>query len=203
MLRTAIEVAAEHGRSTRVVAPTKRAAQVAHDELGVPATSVAALVYAHGWRWNDDGVWTRLTRGDTDPMTGGVYTGPPRDARLSQGERVIVDEAGMLDQDTAHALLTITQEAGATVALVGDRAQLPAVGRGGVLDMAAQIRGRAYDMSELHRFTDAEYAALTLLMRDRENPGEVFDRLAGHASHYAAPRRRHSPRAHHRPRPRR
>lgn len=43
----------------------------------------------------------------------------------------------MLDQDTAHALLTITQEAGATVALVGDRAQLPAVGRGGVLDMAA------------------------------------------------------------------
>lgn len=50
---------------------------------------------------------------------------------------MIVDEAGMLDQDTAHALLTITQEAGATVALVGDRAQLPAVGRGGVLDMAA------------------------------------------------------------------
>ena len=83
----------------------------------------------------------------------------------------------MLDQDTAHALLTITTEAGATVALVGDRAQLPAVGRGGVLDMAAQIRGRTYDMTELHRFADAEYATLTLTMRDRENPGEVFDRL--------------------------
>jgi ATP-dependent exoDNAse (exonuclease V) alpha subunit len=68
---------------------------------------------------------------------------------------VIVDEAGMLDQDTAHALLTVTAEAGATVALVGDRAQLPAVGRGGVLDMATQIRGRTYDMTELHRFTDA------------------------------------------------
>lgn len=178
MLHTAIEIAAEHGRSTRVVAPTKRAAQVAHDELGVPATSVAALVYAHGWRWNEDGVWTRLKQGDTDPDTGRTYTGPPEDARLSRGERVVVDEAGMLDQDTAHALLTITAEAGATVALVDDRAQLPAVGRGGVLDMAAQIRGRTYDMSELHRFTDAEYAALTLTMRDRENPGEVFDRLA-------------------------
>ena len=178
MLRTSIEVAAEHGRASRVVAPTKRAAQVAHDELGVPATSVAALVYAHGWRWNDDGVWTRLNPGDTDPMTGGVYTGPPRKAVLSRGERMIVDEAGMLDQDTAHALLTVTAEAGATVALVGDRAQLPAVGRGGVLDMAARIRGRTYDMSELHRFADAEYAALTLAMRDRENPGEVFDRLA-------------------------
>ncbi|SJN45658.1 hypothetical protein FM104_14175 [Microbacterium esteraromaticum] len=177
MLHTAIEVAAQHGRASRVVAPTLRAAQVAHEELGVPATSVAALVHAHGWRWNRDGVWTRLTRGDTDPDTGRTYTGPPPGAVLRRGERVIVDEAGMLDQDTAHALLTITQEAGATVALVGDRAQLPAVGRGGVLDMAAQIRGRTYDMSELHRFADPDYAALTLAMRDRENPGDVFDRF--------------------------
>ncbi|MGP5307063.1 MobF family relaxase [Brachybacterium alimentarium] len=178
MLGVAIEVAAEQGRSSRVVAPTLRAAQVAHDELGVPATSVAALVHAHGWRWNADGVWTRLNPGDTDPETGRTYTGPPREAVLHRGERVIVDEAGMLDQDTAHALLTVTAEAGATVALVGDRAQLPAVGRGGVLNMAAQIRGRTYDMSELHRFTDPEYAALTLAMRDRENPGDVFDQLA-------------------------
>ncbi|MCT3012274.1 TrwC relaxase, partial [Propionibacterium freudenreichii] len=65
----------------------------------------------------------------------------------------------------------------ATVALVGDRAQLPAVGRGGVLDMAAHIRGHTYDMTELHRFTDPDYAALSLAMRDRANPGELFDRL--------------------------
>lgn len=178
MLRTAITVAAEHGRPSRVVAPTLRAAQVAEEELGVPATSVAALVHAHGWRWNRDGVWTRLSVGDLDPDTGRTYTGPPEDARLTRGMRVIVDEAGMLDQDTAHALLTVTAGAGATVALVGDRAQLPAVGRGGVLDMAAQIRGRTCDMTELHRFRDADYAALTLRMRDRVNPGDVFDRLA-------------------------
>ena len=178
MLRTAIDVAAEHGRPSRVVAPTLRAAQVAHEELGVPATSVAALVYAHGWRWNADGVWTRIAVGDTDPESGRAYTGPPKDTRLSRGERVIVDEAGMLDQDTAHALLAVTAEAGANVALVGDRAQLPAVGRGGVLEMAAQIRGRTYDMTELHRFADAEYAALTLALRDRETPGDVFDQLA-------------------------
>ncbi|WP_133616860.1 MobF family relaxase [Leucobacter luti] len=178
MLRTAIEVAAEQGRGSWVVAPTLRAAQVAHDELSVPAASVAALVHAHGWRWNRDGVWTRLAVGDADPDTGRTHTGPPEDAALRRGERVIVDEAGMLDQDTAHALLTITSEAGATVALVGDRAQLPAVGRGGVLDMAAQIRGRTYDMTELHRFTDPDYATLTLAMRDRENPVAVFDRLA-------------------------
>ena len=109
-----------------------------------------------------DGVWTRLAPGDTDPENGRTYTGPREDARLARGMRVIVDEAGMLDQDTARALLTVTAEAGATVALVGDRAQFPAVGRGGVLDMAAQIRGRTYDMTELHRFSDAEFAALTL-----------------------------------------
>ena len=178
MLRTAIAVAAEHGRVSRVVAPTKKAAQIAEEELGVPATSVAALVHAHGWRWNRDGAWTRLTLGDLDPDTGRTYSGPPKHAVLSPGERVIVDEAGMLDQDTAHALFTVTAEAGATVALVGDRAQLPAVGRGGVLDMAAQIRGRTDDMTEMHRFTDPDYADLTLAMRDRADSGEVFDRLA-------------------------
>ncbi len=112
MLRTAITVAAEHGRASRVVAPTKKAAQVAEEELGVPATSVAALVYAHGWRWNADGVWTRLNAGDLDPDSGRAYDGPPKDAALSLGERVIVDEAGMLDQDTARALLTVTADAG-------------------------------------------------------------------------------------------
>ena len=70
-----------------------------------------------------------------------------------RGERIVVDEAGMLDQDTAIAFLTVTAEAGATVAIVGDRAQLAAVGRGGVLDVAAQLRGRTFDMAEasLHR----------------------------------------------------
>ena len=83
----------------------------------------------------------------------------------------------MLDQDTAIALLTITAEAGATVALVGDRAQLPAVGRGGVLDIAAQIRGTTIDMTGLHRFENTAYADVTLHLRDGKDPGDVFDRL--------------------------
>lgn len=178
MLGVAIEVAAQHGRASRVVAPTLRAALVAHEELGVPTASVAALVHAHGWRWNNDGVWSRLALGDTDPETGRSYRGPSESARLAEGERVIVDEAGMLDQDTAIALLTVCADAGATVVLVGDRAQLAAVGRGGVLDMAAQLRGRTFDLAEVHRFTDPAYADLTLQMRDGSNPGQVFDRLA-------------------------
>ena len=177
MLATAIRVTEQRGCSVRVVAPTKRAADVAKQELGVPAESVASLVYAHGWRWNRDGGWSRLTLGDIDPETGAAYTGPPKEARLRRGERIVVDEAGMLNQDTALALFTVTAETGATVALVGDRAQLSAVGRGGVLDMAAQLRGRTFDMVEVHRFTDPEYAEVTTRMRNRRNPGEVFDQL--------------------------
>ncbi|AYY13851.1 TrwC relaxase [Actinobacteria bacterium YIM 96077] len=177
MLAVAITAAEREGRRVRVVAPTKKAADVAHTELGVPADSVAALVCAHGWRWNTDGDWTRLTPGDTDPNTGLRYAGPPEGARLVRGERVIVDEAGMLDQDTALAFFTVAHESGATVALVGDRAQLSAVGRGGVLDMAAHIRGTTYDMTGVHRFTDPDYAALTVHLRAGADPAVLFDRL--------------------------
>jgi hypothetical protein len=177
MLGVAIETAAAEGRATRIVTPTKKAAAVAQQELGVPADSVAKLVHANGWRWNRDGVWTRLNPGATDTDTGSTYTGPAAGARLVRGERIVVDEAGMLDQDTALALLTITAEAGATLALVGDRAQLPAVGRGGVLDLAVQLSGRTFDMTTVHRFTDPEYADLTVRMREGDNPALVFDRL--------------------------
>ena len=130
--------------------------------------------------------------GDADPETGSTYTGPSKAARLAAGERIVVDEAGMLDQDTALALLTVADEHGATLALVGDRAQLPAVGRGGVLDMAAQLSERTFDMTSVHRFTDPDYADLTVAMRRGEHPALLFDRLHGlglvtlHASTQAA-----------------
>lgn len=177
MLGVAIEAAAQQGRATRVVTPTKKAADVAAKELGIPADSVAALVYAHGWRWNDDGVWTRLAVGDLDPDTGATYTGPLAEVRLVAGERIVVDEAGMLDQDTALALLHVADDAGATVALVGDRAQLPAVGRGGVLDMAAALVPEVLDMATVHRFADPAYADLTVRLRHGENPAALFDQL--------------------------
>ncbi|WP_447949870.1 MobF family relaxase [Microbacterium aurum] len=180
MLKTAIEAAAAEGRGMRVVTPTKKAAHVAARELGIPADSVAALVYAHGFRWNSDGVWTRLRPGDADPETGSTYRGPVQNARLARGERIVVDEAGMLDQDSALALLQVVDEAGATIALVGDRAQLPAVGRGGVLDIATQLTPAVFDMTSLHRFTDPAYAALTLELRHARNPAAIFDWLNEH-----------------------
>jgi ATP-dependent exoDNAse (exonuclease V) alpha subunit len=175
MLGAAIRAAEQDGRTVRVITPTKKAAEVAASELGVPTGSVAALVHEHGFRWNADGVWTRLAPGDTE--TGATYRGPSKENRLAPGERVVVDEAGMLDQDTALALLTVADEAGATVALVGDRAQLPAIGRGGVFDIAAALTPRVYDLTSLHRFADPDYAQLTLDLRAGRDPAGLFDRL--------------------------
>ncbi len=177
MLAVAIHTAGLEGRATRIVTPTKKAADVAARELGVPAESVAKLMHAHGWRCNTDGVWTRLGVGETDPDTGRPYTGPSAAACLRRGERIVVDEAGMLDQDTALALLRLADEAGASLALVGDRAQLPAVGRGGLLDIAAQVCPRTLDMATVHRFTDPQYADLSLRIRRGANPTALFDRL--------------------------
>ena len=85
----------------------------------------------------------------------------------------------MLDQDTARALLTIADEAGARVAFVGDRHQLPAVGRGGVLDHAVAWAHptAVVTLETVHRFTDEAYAILSLRMRKGYRSDEVFDAL--------------------------
>ena len=151
-----------------VVTPTLKAARVAQAEAGVDAFSAAWLVHQHGYRWDTDGHRWRVPTGQLNPL-----------ARLLPGDLLLVDEAGMLDQDTAHALLMIADRAGARIALVGDRHQLPAVGRGGVLDHAARWAPPDAHLllNAIHRFADPDYAALTLLMRTGHHPAEVFDRL--------------------------
>src|SRR3712207_1561684 len=150
-----------------VVTPTMKAARVAQDQVGASASSAAWLVYQHGFRWDTDGHWSRV---DSQPVEG---------ARLHPGDLLLVDEAGMLDQDTALALLTIADEAGARLALVGDRHQLSAVGRGGVLDHAARWARPdcRVALDAVHRFSDSEYAGLSLLLRTGDHAREVFDRL--------------------------
>ncbi|WP_342780344.1 MobF family relaxase [Nocardioides rubriscoriae] len=153
-----------------VVAPTLKAAQVAGHELGTPAFSAAWLIHQHGYRWDEDGHWTRH---HVDRQTLDVG------ARLIRGDLLLIDEAGMLDQDTALALLTIADETGARIAFLGDRHQLPAVGRGGVLDHAARWAHPTdqVTLDAVHRFTDPAYADLTLKMRTGTDAGTVFNQL--------------------------
>ena len=176
--RTALD---RQGRRLVVVTPTLKAATTAAAQVGAPAFSAAWLAHQHGYRWNTDGAWTRLRVGDSDPLTGHTYTGPQPAAVLRAGDLLLVDEAGMLDQDSARALMVIADNQHARVALVGDRHQLPAVGRGGVLDLAARWADpeACLTLEAVHRFADPAYAQLSLSMRTGapNSPGMVFDAL--------------------------
>jgi exodeoxyribonuclease V alpha subunit len=167
-LRSARTELARQGRRLLVVTPTLKAAEVAAAETGADGHSAAWLIHQHGWLWDDDGHWARQPNATPDPA-----------ARLQPEDLLLVDEAGMLDQDTACALLTIADEAGARVALVGDRHQLPAVGRGGVLDhaLAWAHPTAVVTLEKVHRFTDPDYAALSLRMRSGDDSAAVFDAL--------------------------
>lgn len=159
---------ARRGRRLMVVTPTRKAADVASRETGAAGQSVAWLLHQHGWRWDDDGHW------DRQPSE------PCPEARLRRGDLLLVDEAGMVTQDDALALLTLADEAGARIAFLGDRHQLPAVGRGGVLDhaLACAHPSAVLTLERIHRFTDPDYADLSLRMRDGRDPEDVFDQLA-------------------------
>lgn len=166
-LAAARDVLNDADRRLVVVTPTLKAAQTARQQVGADAFSAAWLVHQHGYRWDEDGHWSRAD------------AAPEARARLLPGDVLLVDEAGMLDQDTARALFAIADRAHATIALLGDRHQLPAVGRGGVLDLAARwVRPAAHhELESVHRFSDPAYADLSLLMRRGEQSCEVFDAL--------------------------
>ncbi|RYB89616.1 AAA family ATPase [Nocardioides glacieisoli] len=166
-LSAAARALAADGRRLVVVTPTLKAAQIAQQQVGADGFSAAWLAHQHGYRWDENGRWSQLE------------SFPDRAARLRRGDVLLVDEAGMLDQDTARAVFAIAAQARASIALLGDRHQLPAVGRGGVLDLAARWAppGARFELDAVHRFTDPAYANLSLLMRTGERPGEVFDAL--------------------------
>ncbi|MDN5895410.1 MAG: AAA family ATPase, partial [Nocardioides sp.] len=157
-LAMAKEVLAKRGQQMMVVSPTLKAAEVAANEIDAPAFSAAWLIHQWGWRWDDDGHWTTTKTMPADPR-----------AVLKRGDLLVVDEAGMLDQDTARALMEIVSVCAARIAFMGDRHQLPAVGRGGVLDLAAQHVGpdATITLDVVHRFADPEYAQISLSMRRR------------------------------------
>ena len=154
MLAAAQAALRAQGRELVVLAPTRKAAQVASEELGAPASSVAKLLYDHGWRWDDLGRYSRpaVLPGQPLPPGGQAHRGPgpPRAGGTSWRSRprsvVVVDEAGLLSVDQAVALIDVVRGSGASLRLVGDPRQLGAVGRGGVMETAGPLgtRGRGH-----------------------------------------------------------
>lgn len=190
MLRTAFGALAAQRRRMIVVAPTRKAASVAAREVGAPATSIHSLLADHGYRWGPDAAgaqsWRRLSVGEVDPDSGVIYEGP-RTYLLRSRDRIVVDEAGMLDLQTANALAELAHEHRAGVAMVGDPHQAQPVGHVGAMAAAVRLAGAAVELDTVHRFRDPDYGALTLRLRDprdTEHAAAVADELAtrGHVA---------------------
>ena len=160
MLAAAQEALRAQGRELVVLAPTRKAAQVASEELGAPATSVAKLLYDQGWRWDDLGRYSRpvepssvVLPGQPVPPRGRTYEGAGGGLHLPARAVVVVDEAGLMSVDQAVALIDVVRGSGAALRLVGDPRQLGAVGRGGVMETAARWTAEGeITLGQVHRF---------------------------------------------------
>lgn len=169
ILKVAVRGLSAQQRRMVVVAPTKKAAHVAEREIGAPASSIHSLLHDHGYRWSRDATgtqtWERLAHGQVDESTGRTYGGP-RQFLLRAHDRIVVDEAGMVDLQTARALAELAEEAGAGLAMVGDPQQASPVGHTGAMALAQQSGDVLVELTDVHRFSDPEYAALTIRMRE-------------------------------------
>nr|WP_240977934.1 AAA family ATPase [Planctomonas sp. JC2975] len=168
MLKVAAAALHLQGRRLVVVAPTKKAATVAGRESGADASSLHQLLHAYGWRWHEDPAghteWTRLVPGETDPATGNTYTGP-RDHALRAGDRVVVDEAGMLELETANTLVELVRETGTSLTAVGDPQQALPVGHSGAMELIRRASANNIELIDIHRFKDPQWGELTRELR--------------------------------------
>ncbi len=132
-----------HAQTRPVIgfAPTAKAARVLETETGMPADTVAKLLYELD---------------HPDPNRSWWDCGP--------GTTVIVDEAGMLNTADLHRLVVHAEQHEWRLALVGDPYQLQAVGRGGMFQELCTT-GRTSELENLHRFTNEWEATNSLRLR--------------------------------------
>jgi hypothetical protein len=133
------------GRRLVAVAPSARAAAVLGDEIGVAATTIAKLLHVH----------------DQSATTGASV---PESWALRPGDVILVDEAGMAGTPALGRLLTLAQDSGAVVRLLGDPMQLTAVAAGGALRLLAHA-GPTAELDRVHRVVDPAEAEATLRLR--------------------------------------
>ncbi len=76
--------------------------------------------------------------------------------RMRPGQLVIVDEASLADTKTLDAIATQVRSSGAKIVLVGDPAQLGAVGAGGAFAMLTRTRTDVPTLEHVRRFRNGE-----------------------------------------------
>jgi exodeoxyribonuclease V alpha subunit len=165
-----VAMAAGHGLTVALAAPTGRAAKRLEELTGAPATTVHRLLGAQdGARASDPaaGPGGQPARGPAEPAW--VFSRNeewPLEAGL-----IVVDEASMLDAELAAALVEACPD-GARLLLVGDPAQLPSIGPGRVLaDIIDSGAVPVTELSTLYRQRDGGVIArLATAVRDGSLP---------------------------------
>jgi conjugative relaxase-like TrwC/TraI family protein len=133
---------AHHHRPVFGVAPTAKAARVLEAETGMRTETLAKLL--HEWDRPD---------------------GPDPSLRLMAGTTLVVDETGMVGTASLDRLVGLARTQHWRLVLVGDPAQLQAVGRGGMFSELCRT-GRTHELATIHRFTQRWEQAATLALRD-------------------------------------
>lgn len=168
MLKVAGAALQRRGHQMIIVAPTKKASAVAGHETMSASSSLHQLLHDYGWRWNTtpSGAtdWRQLTTGEVDPASCLIYRGPR--IRINPGDRIVVDEAGMLDLEGASALLDVAHATGAGIALVGDQQQALPVGHSGAMALFWRRSPDRVELATTHRFSDPTWDEIALRLRD-------------------------------------
>ena len=162
-LHTLTRAWTEAGGTVIGLAPSAAAAAQLDEQTGAPTDTLAKLTWALDHR----------------------QTLPDWAERLGPRTLVLVDEAGMADTLTLDTAVAFVIERGGSVRLVGDDAQLSAIGAGGVLTDIRSAHG-AVRLTELHRFADPTEAAATLALRDGQ-PEAIGFYLDRHRIHVGEP----------------
>lgn len=174
MLRVAVAGLSRQGRRAVVLAPTKKASSVAGRETQTEAASVHRFLLDHGWVATTDRAgrtrWVQTPVGGVIPGHDKPYRGPTR-WPLRPGDRIVIDEAGMLDADTARIVAAVAEDTGAGIAMIGDPCQVLPVGLSGAMELARRTATGTAELDSVHRFrlpdgsANQAYADLTLRMR--------------------------------------
>ena len=146
MLASAVASLREQGRAVVGLAPSGKAADVLGRETATSATTLAKLLYEHG-----------------------RPEGPLPEWQLRPGTSIVLDEAGMASTDDLARLVDLADRRHWRLVCVGDPAQLPAMGRGGMFALWCESFP-AHHLDEVRRFHDAWQGEASLLLRQATPP---------------------------------
>lgn len=150
------------GRRVIALGTSAASAAVLGEELGVRAENLHKFLWEHTHSTAPNAVRAEF--------------------RLSAGDVILLDEAGMAGTLNLDRLVMLATEHGATVRLLGDHRQLGAVESGGALRLLVNEAG-ATELTTLHRFRNSHEADATLKLRDGDATALDFyqqhDRILG------------------------